>query len=202
MSQSQPNPTLRRDGNAAPVRAAEPPASAERAFLSDARLALALLNRARYPVLRHVFGVSPAEVNLLTFVLALGAVNATYGAVRRVIRHPWPLDGVDTAFAGFFVQEIGFRIAGPKAREIDQFGALIAIAAIGSVTLPGVRRALHDIRVGAHVVGEQRMRIYGVAEAEEQRRTQASSRPAGRSRAGRYRAFVTAGARRASRVTP
>jgi hypothetical protein len=99
------------------------------------------------------------------------------------------------------VQEIGFRIAGPKAREIDQFGALIAVAAIGSVTLPGVRRALHDIRVGAHVVGEQRMRIYGVAEAEEQRRTQASSRP-DRSRARGHRAFIPAATRRAARARP
>lgn len=181
MSPNQPNTARSHSGNAPPTRAGGAPASAERAFVSDARLVLALLNRARYPVLRHVFGVSPAEVNLLTFVLALGAAHATYDAVRRFMRHPWPLDGPDTAFAGLFVREIGFGIAGPRAREIDQFGALIAVAAIGSVTLPGVRRALHGMRAGAHVVGQQRRRIYGVAQAEEERRAPASSRSTDRS---------------------
>lgn len=170
------------------------PASAERAFLSDARLVLSLLNRARYPVLTRVFGVSPTEVNLLTFVLAVGAANATYDAARRFIRHPWPLDGPDTAAAGFLVREVGFRIAGPQAREVDQFGALIAIAAISSLTLPGVRRALHDIRVAAQLVGRQRMRIYGVGESERPRSTPASSRSAQSPRARRHRPFFTPGA--------
>ena len=171
MSADQPNTTRHRNRNAAPPRADDARVSAERAFLSDARITLSLLNRARYPILKQMFGVSPAQVNLLTFVLAVGAANATYEAVRRFMRHPWPLDGTDTAFAGFFVREIGFAIAGPKAREVDQFGALIAVAAIGSLTVPGVRRALRGMRVAEQRVGQQRRRVYGAAQSDGQRRT-------------------------------
>jgi hypothetical protein len=153
-------------------------------------------------VLRRVFGVSSAQVNLLTFALAVTAANATYGVARRIIRHPWPLDGPDTAIVGFLVQETGFRIAGPKAREMERFGMLIAVAAIGRLTLPGVRRALHDTRVAAHRVEQQRMRIYGVAQSEERQRTAASSRSAERSRVRRYRSFINPAARRVSSGRP
>lgn len=202
MSPDQPNTTPHRNGNAAPGGAGEARVSAGRAFVSDARLAFGVLNEARYPVLRYVFGVSRAEVNLLTFVLAVGAANATYEALRRFIRHPWPLDRADTAFAGFFVREIGFGIAGPKAREIDRYGALIAVAAIGSVTLPGARRALHAMRVAEQRVGQQRMRVYGAAQPEERRRPPASSPRADRSGVRRYRALLTPTALRASRGRP
>jgi hypothetical protein len=205
MSTNQPNTIHHRAGD--PTRipaegAGAAPASVERAVFSDARLALAALNWARYPVLRRVFGVSPAQVNLLTFALALSAANATYDTVRRFIRHPWPLDGPDTAIAAFLVQETGFRIAGPRAREMERFGILIAVAAIGRLTLPGVRRALHDTRVAAHRVEQQRMRIYGVAQSEAQHRTPASSRSADRSRGRRHRSFFNPAVLRGSRERP
>jgi len=136
---------------------------AGRAFLSDARLTLALLNGARYPLLGRVFGVPRAQANLLTFVLALAAANATYDTLRRVIRHPWPLSGTDTGIMTFLVREAGFGIAGPKAREVQFFGILIAVAGIGRVALPGMRRAAHGIHIAEQRVGQQRRRIYGAA---------------------------------------
>ena len=139
--------------------------SAERAFVSDARLAFAVLKWAHYPVLRRVFGVPREQANLLTFALALTAANATYDVLRRIIRHPWPLSGPDTGVAAFLVREAGFGIAGPKAREVQFFGILIAAAAVGGLTLPGMRRALHGIRVAEQRVGLQRRSIYGAAQA-------------------------------------
>ena len=91
--------------------------SAERAFASDVRLVLAVLNQARYPLMRRVFGVSREQVNLLTFVLALSAAGATFEAIQRFIRHPWPLDGPDTAIAAAVVREAGFGIAGPNEKR-------------------------------------------------------------------------------------
>jgi hypothetical protein len=135
--------------------------SAGRVFLSDSRLAFAVLNQARYLSLSRVFGVSREQANLLTFVLALGAANLTYDALRRIIRHPWPLSGPDTGIATFLVRETGFGIAGPKAREVQLFGTLIAVSAIGGLGLPGIRRALHGIRVAEQRVPEQRMGIWG-----------------------------------------
>jgi hypothetical protein len=143
--------------------AATPTVSAERAFVSDVRLVLAVLNQARYPLLRRVFGVSRDQANLLTFVLALSVTSATYDALRRFIRHPWPLDGPETAMAAAVVREAGFGIGGPKIGQAHVFGALIALAAMKGLTLPEVRRALHGLHVAEQRIGEQRKRIYGVA---------------------------------------
>jgi hypothetical protein len=143
--------------------AATPAVNAERAFLYDVRLVLAVLNQARYPVLRRLFGVSRDQVNLLTFVLALSVAGASYDAIRRFIRHPWPLDGPDTAIAAAIVREAGFGIAGPKVRQTHLFGALIAVVAMRSLTLPGMRRALHSMHVAEQRVGRQCMTIYGAA---------------------------------------
>lgn len=115
--------------------------------------------------MKRVFGVSQDQVNLLTVILGVSAAAAAYDAARRIIRVPWPLDdGFDTAATFFVMREGGFALAGPRARDTQLFGALIAAAAIGSVTLPGMRRAAHTIRVTARQVGEQRMRIYGAAQ--------------------------------------
>jgi hypothetical protein len=129
--------------------------SAERAFLSDAGVALAVLNWARYRVVMRVFGVPHEQVNLLTLVLALGAADTTYSAVQR-LRHPWRPSRVDTALAGSLIREGAFAIAGPKAREVKLFCTLVALAAIGSAT-PG----LHKIHVAEQRVGQERMRFWG-----------------------------------------
>ena len=153
--------------NAASVPAGSsgaPMVSAKRALLYDARLTLAVLRRARYPVLSRMFGVSREQSNLLTLVLALTAANATYDTLHRIIRRPWPLSGADTGIAAFLVREAGFGIAGPKAREVQFFGALIAVAGIGRLALPGVRSALHGVHVAEQRVGQQRRRIYGAAQ--------------------------------------
>ena len=143
--------------------AATPTVSAERAFLYDVRLVLAVLNEARYPLMRRVFGVSRDQVNLLTLVVGLSVVAATYDAIARFLRDPWPLDGTETAMAAAVVREAGFGIAGPKIRQAHLFGALIAIAAMKGLALPGMRRALHSAHVAEQRVGEQRKRIYGAA---------------------------------------
>jgi hypothetical protein len=150
------------------------------AFLSDARLALTVLNELRCLALRRAFGVPREQANLLTFVLALGAAEATYDVARRFLRHPWPLDGTDTAITAFLVRESGFGIAGPQARAVQLGGILIVAAAAGSLTLPGLRRAVHSLHAAEQRVGEQRRRIYGAAQQQarnvaEQRRT---ARPA------------------------
>jgi hypothetical protein len=153
-----------------------PMVSAQRALASDARLAFTILNELRYPVLRRVFGVSRDQANLLTFVLALMAAHESYDIARKILRIRWPLRGADNAIAGVLLREAGFAIAGPKAREVQLGGALIALAAVGSLTLPGLRRALHNLHVLEQRVGEQRRRIYGAA----QRGTREAFTPASR----------------------
>jgi hypothetical protein len=141
--------------------------SAQRAILSDARVAVRVLNWGRYRVLTGMFGVSRDQVNLLTLVLAVGAASATYDAGRRIVRHPWPLSGVDTAIAGSLVRELGFAIAGPSAREIKFFWGLVAVAGVGGLAGPGMRSAVHRFRVAERRLGQQRMRFWGAARSPD-----------------------------------
>ena len=143
--------------------------SAGHVFLSDARLAAGVLNQARYRSLSRVFGVSREEANLLTFVLALGAAGAAHETARRIVRGPFRWSGSDAALGGFLVREAGFGIAGPAAREVPLFGTLVAVAMIGGLGIPQLRRGLRGIRATEHRVREQRMRIYGAAQRPGQR---------------------------------
>jgi hypothetical protein len=145
-----------------PTGAGAPGVSAERAFVSDVGVALAVLNWGRYQAMMRVFGVPREQVNLLTFVLALGAGDATYTAVQR-IRHPWRPSRLDTGIAGSLIREGAFAIAGPKAREVKWFLPLIGFAAVAGAT-PGLRRALHRIHVAEQRVGQERMRFWGAAQ--------------------------------------
>ena len=56
--------------------------------------------------------------------------------VRRILRHPSPLSGYDTATPALVVREAGFGIAGPKAPEVPLIGTVIDVAAIGGLTVP------------------------------------------------------------------
>jgi len=138
--------------------------SAGRVFLSDSRLAFAVLNEARYLSLSRAFGVSREQANLLTFVLALGGTSAAFATARRIVRGPFPVSGSDAAISGFLVREAGLGMAGPAAREVPLFGTLVAVAMIGGLAMPELRRALRAIRAAEHRVREQRMRIYGAAQ--------------------------------------
>jgi len=136
---------------------------AAQVFLSDTRLALTLLNHGRYFALQRVFGVPRDQVNLLSFVIALSAAGGAYETGRRLAHARLPFTGSDVAFGGVLVREGVFGIVGPSAREVPLAGTLLAGALVAGVALPGVRRALHNIRAAEHRVRERRMRIYAAA---------------------------------------
>jgi hypothetical protein len=137
---------------------------AARVFLSDARLALGVLNEVRHRSLRRTFGVSREQANLLTVVVALSATAAAYETAVRVIAAPFPMSGSDAAIGAYVVREVGLGIAGPAAREVPLVGTLVAVALIGRLALPELRRALRGIRAAEHRVRAQRMGVYGAAQ--------------------------------------
>src|SRR3954451_14748301 len=135
-----------------------------RLFLADSRLALALLNETRHRGLHRVFGVSREEENLLTFVLALSAASPGYEGIRRVLHAPLPISGRDAASGAILLREAAAGVAGPGAGAIPGFGALMALALVSTVALPGLRRAIHAAREAEHRAREHRIAIY-LAEA-------------------------------------
>ena len=123
-------------------------------FLTDSRLVLAVLNHLRYQALNRAFGVSREQANVVTAVLLLGAADGTYEATRRLTGKRPHVSGTDAAIGAVALRDAALGVAGPSARAIPGFGALVALAILGGVAAPGLRRTAHRVRAA-----EQRLRI-------------------------------------------
>lgn len=100
----------------------------------DARVALALLNRARYVVLRQVFGIGPAEANLVTFAALAGLADA---AQRRSawLRAPGTPTRTDVAMGAAAATAALAALAGP-GRNGTRDELLVAFAILHRLSAP------------------------------------------------------------------
>jgi hypothetical protein len=116
----------------------------------DARIALLLLNRARYYVLSEMFGVGPAQANLVTFAALLGLADA---AQRRTawLRAPGTPTKVDLAIGAAAATTALAALAGPsRGGQRDEmlvaFAILHRLTAPAGVALRGAARAPWRLR--------------------------------------------------------
>jgi len=116
----------------------------------DARVALLLLNRARYVVLSRVFGIGPAEANLVTFAALLGLFDA---AQRRTawLRAPGTPTRVDVAMGAAAATTALAALAGPSrggARDelLVAFAILHRLTSPAGVAVRGIARAPWRLR--------------------------------------------------------
>ena len=132
-------------------------------FLSDARLALAVLNHLRYQALGRAFGISREQVNALTVVLLLAAADGTYEVGRRISGLRLHVSGPDAALAAVALRDAGLSVAGPQARQIPGLGTLVAVAMLGGIAAPTLRRTIHRLRAAEQRVRRQRIMRYVAA---------------------------------------
>src|SRR4051812_35679406 len=116
-----------------------------RLFLTDSRLALAVLNSARYWALNRLFGVSRQQANIVTFLLTVLAAEAAYESGRRMIRAPHLSSG-DAVVGLVALREGALGLAGPRSRETPHTAALLALALLGGVAVPRARRGAQKMR--------------------------------------------------------
>jgi hypothetical protein len=147
--------------SAAPQRPLAP-----QVFLSDARLVLAVLNHLRYQALNRVFGTSREQANVLTVVLLLGAADSAYEAARRI--GGMRLRASDAGLGTIALREAALGVAGPSARKVPGFGTLVALALLGGLAAPGLRRTLQRLRAAERRVRRERIRRYEAARARLQ----------------------------------
>lgn len=131
-----------------------------RLLLADSRFAFAVVNHGRRWAIARVFGLTGPPADMLSFVLALGAAEATIQGVRHAIAKPFGLTGSDAVMGGFALREGALAIAGPAAREAPGFAAVVMLAAIGGVGVPALRRARHNLRDLERRVRSERIRRY------------------------------------------
>jgi hypothetical protein len=130
-------------------------------FLTDSRLVFTVLNHLRYEALNRVFGTSREQANALTAVLLLGAADSAYETARRI--SGMRLRGSDAGLGAIALREAALGVAGPGARAVPGFGALVAFAVLGGLAAPGLRRAAQRMRAAERRVRRQRIRRYTTA---------------------------------------
>ena len=130
-------------------------------FITDSRLVLTVLNHLRYQALNRVFGTSREQANALTVVLLLGAADGAYETARRI--GGTRLRVSDAGIGAIALREAALGVAGPSARAIPGFGALVALALLGGLAAPGLRRTAHRMRAAERRVRRERIRRYSVA---------------------------------------
>jgi hypothetical protein len=136
---------------------------ARRLFLADSRIALAILNYARYRTLERLLGVSREQANVVSVILALGAADAAYETGRRIARGPVLPSAGDTAIGAIALRDAALSLVGPADRKTPLLGTLLAVAMLGGVALPVLRRATARLRAAEHRVREQRIGRYRAA---------------------------------------
>ena len=131
--------------------------------LTDARLALAVLNHVRYDALRWAFGVNREQANVVTALLVLGAAESVYEGARRIPGLRPSISGVDAAIGAIALRDGVLGAAGPAGREIPGFATLAALAALGGIVAPRLRRASARARAAEHRIRVERIRRYEAA---------------------------------------
>jgi hypothetical protein len=130
-------------------------------FLTDSRLVLAVLNNLRYQALNRAFGTSREQANALTVVLLLGAADSGYEVARRI--SGMRLRMTNAGFGAIALREAAFGVAGPSARAVPGFGALVAFALLGGLAAPGLRQMAQRMLAAERRVRGERIRRYGAA---------------------------------------
>jgi hypothetical protein len=121
-----------------------------RLFVSDGRVALLLLDRARYRVVERLFGV-PNDRSWLVTLIALALVaRAAHEKWDQMVRGPAGPTRSDVVLGVATVREVVTAIPGPSWRDTPLVGTLVTIALAGAVLRPGLSRTVRGIRASAH----------------------------------------------------
>ena len=121
-----------------------------RLLVSDARVALLLLDRARYRVVARLFGVPKDQswpVTLIALALVAGAADKKWD---QMVRGPGGPTRSDVALGVATLRELLIPVAGPSSRDMPLVGTLVMIAVAGALVRPGLSRAVHGIRSSSH----------------------------------------------------
>jgi hypothetical protein len=100
-----------------------------------------------------MFGVSRDQGNVITAVLLLGAADGAYEATRRVTGMRPHVSGSGAALGASALRGGALGVAGPTVGRAPAFGTLMAVAILGGLAAPGLRRTAHKMHMA-----EQRLR--------------------------------------------
>jgi hypothetical protein len=126
---------------------------AGRLLAGDAIIAVLLANELRHRLVESVFGVARKDSNPVT---AVAFATLAEGAQARLLVAPALPSVAVVALAAAAVKESTHTLAGDWSRAMPGFGAVIAIAVVGTAAGPSLRataratqRSLHRARMAS-----------------------------------------------------
>jgi len=132
------------DSGAAPATRGKAPGGTA-LFLGDAAGAFLLANEARYRTLEWI-GIRREDANIATAIGLLMAANAVYERAHRPAT-PKPSSAVaDLAIGVGALRETIYGVAGPASRDTPLGGTLIALAVLGGLARPPMKRGVRELR--------------------------------------------------------
>jgi hypothetical protein len=121
-----------------------------RLLLSDARVALILVDEARDLAVARLFGVPRDKALLVTIVGVAAVAQALHDkAARFATVSPQP-SLVDTITASAFLDELVHGIAGTRSRDTPFVGALVVIAILGATVGPVAGASVRAVKASSH----------------------------------------------------
>ncbi len=121
-----------------------------RLLVSDVRVALLLLDEARYRTVHRVFGVSREQSWPVTLIALALLAQATHDKLGPILTGPGGPTRADAALGAGALRELLIGIPGPSSRGTPLLGTLMMIAIVGAIARPGLSRAVHGIRASSH----------------------------------------------------
>ncbi len=113
-------------------------------LFTDLRVAYLVANEARYRALERAFGVSRDQANLVTFALLLLVAKTVSDKVERALHGIGGPTKADAVLGTLLADGMLGEIAGPPARDTPMVGALVALALVGGLSAPAVRRSMYS----------------------------------------------------------
>ena len=121
-----------------------------RFLVSDVRVALLLLDEARYRVVNRLFGVDRDHSWEVTLIALAVLASAAHDKSDQMLKGPGGPTRTDMAFGVAGLRELLARISGPPSQDTPLLTTLVTIAVVGAVARPMLTRAAHRIRTSTH----------------------------------------------------
>ena len=119
-------------------------------LVSDVRVALLLLDEARYRAVHRLFGVSREQSWPATLIALVLLAQATHDKLEPILTGPGGPTRADAVLGAAALRELLVGIPGPSSRDTPLVGTLMMIAMLGAVARPGLSQAVHGVRASSH----------------------------------------------------
>ena len=129
-------------------------------FLGDAAGAFLLANEARYRTLEWI-GIRREDANLATTIGLLMMANAVYERAHRPKPPKPPTAVADLAIGVGALRETIYGVSGPASRDTPLGGTLIAVAVLGGLARPPLKKGVRELRSSSKRVNQMFRGRYG-----------------------------------------